>query len=59
MTTFLAIVRVILGVYLVVSLASFAYCFKHDEIKFTDGEIIKSIRSTMCGALLFIVACLV
>ena len=59
MATFFVIVRIILGVYLIASLASFVYCFKHDEIKFTDDEIIKSIHSTACGTLLFIIACLI
>lgn len=58
MAAIIAIVRVILGVYVGLSVASFVYCFKHSEIKFTTDEVVKAIRSTFIAALLLVFACL-
>ena len=58
MAAIIAIVRVILGIYVGLSIACFVYCFKHSELKFTTDEVVKAIRSTFIAALLLLFACL-
>ena len=58
MAAIIAIIRVLLGIYVGLSVACFVYCFKHSELKFQTDEVVKAIRSTFVAALLLVFACL-
>lgn len=58
MNVIITTIRVILGIYVGASLASYVYFFKHPEIKFTRNDVAKSLYATFLAMVLFVLTCL-